>query len=1152
MRIRGQLLLLTALALSSLGFAHAEVLVLGVLAERPKPAIEAQYQPLADYLTEHLSGIQVDLVVLDQDEMEHALRASRLDLALVGPSFYVTLRSRSSLSGALATLMSLHDGQATTSLGGVIVTAAARGGINTVADLKGKRIAIPGKQFLGGYPSQAYELERAGIHMPSGVALQVLGSYDAVVSAVLEGRADAGFVRTGTVETLTDAGKLDPASLRILNLQNLAGYPFAASTRLYPEWPIVALPHVDERTVRRVASALFAMPPVPATGFGGFAPPMDYLAVENLARALRIPPYDQMPGFTWRDAWKKFQIAGIILAVGLVCIGIQLALLARRNRLLAHAGTALEQSMAAQKAILSAIPHPMLELDATGRILNVWASSWDAFSVSRDQLLGQPVSEVLPEQAVGQVYLALSEAATKGRAYGQQIQTEKNLWFELSVSRVEDSTPQRFIVLASNITERRRGEEQLGIAASVFTHASEGIVIADATGHIVNVNAAYSRITGYTRAELVGRSAHEFETKDQGAGFTVAIWRDLVDIGQWQGEVRNRRKSGEFYPAILNINSVLDATGEPTHYVAVLTDISVLKEQQRKLEDIAYHDALTGLPNRALLADRLQQAMAQAERRADRLAVLYLDLDAFKAVNDTYGHGQGDALLITIARRLKAALREGDTLARMGGDEFVLVLNDMSREDDYVPLLGRLLAAASDPVSLDDLVLRVSASIGVTFYPQAQEVGPEHLVRQADQALYQAKLAGKNRYEIYDPDMDDVVRHRHESLGEIRRALQAHEFVLHYQPKVNMRTGEVVGAEALIRWQHPVRGLLQPGEFLPLLEDHAASVDLGEWVIGAALAQMQGWQAAGLDIPVSVNVGGGQLQQPDFVDRLRLLLATYPGVRKGSLELEVLETSALEDIEHVSEVMAACREIDVMFAIDDFGTGYSSLLYLKHLPVTRIKIDQSFVRGMLDNADDLAILDGVLGLAAAFGRQVIAEGVETAEQGELLLRLGCQFAQGYGIARPMPAGEFAVWVGNWHPHEAWMSPQAHVSRDEWPLLLADVEHRAWIRGLEACCKGERVEPVPLDVHECRFAQWVSSEGRARYGAYPVFQAMQKLHRDGHTLADELLDLHGQGASAKAAARIAELYSVQDALRGYMGGFLNSIDLAPDDQLVDVA
>jgi diguanylate cyclase (GGDEF)-like protein/PAS domain S-box-containing protein len=682
-----------------------------------------------------------------------------------------------------------------------------------------------------------------------------------------------------------------------------------------------------------------------------------------------------------------------------------------------------------------------------------------------------------------------------------------------------------------DITERKQAEAKLKLAASVFSHAREGIIITDAAGTIVDVNETFTLISGYARDEAIGQNPRLLRSGRQNPEFYASLWRDLIDKSHWYGEIWNRRKSGEDYAEMLTISAVRDAQGVTQNYVALFSDITAQKEHEGQLEHIAHFDALTNLPNRVLLADRLHQAMAQAQRRDERVAVAYLDLDGFKAINDHHGHHAGDQLLIIISTRMKESMREGDTLARLGGDEFVAVLLDLPDIEASTHMLTRLLDAASQPAEVGDLVLQVSASIGVTFFPQP-DVDADQLLRQADQAMYQAKLAGKNRYYIFDAEQDSSIRGHHESLEHIRRAMTKREFVLHYQPKVNMRTGVVIGAEALIRWQHPELGLISPNLFLPTIEDHPLAIEVGEWVIDSALSQIETWHAVGLDLPVSVNIGARQLQQLNFVERLRDLLDRHPDVKPASLELEVLETSALEDLTHVSQVIEACRGMGVHFALDDFGTGYSSLTYLKRLPVALLKIDQTFVRDMLDDPSDLSILDGVLSLAIAFNRQAIAEGVETLEHGAMLLQLGCELGQGYGIARPMPAENLPAWVAAWRIDPSWCN-LPFASRADLPVLYAGVEHRAWIKALESYLTGKRTTPLPLDIHQCRFGKWLDTEGRTRYGTQPSYLAVEQTHRQVHDLALELTELQTKGETAEALGRLGELHDLKDVLIGQL-------------------
>ncbi|QJC56165.1 putative signaling protein [Polaromonas vacuolata] len=571
-------------------------------------------------------------------------------------------------------------------------------------------------------------------------------------------------------------------------------------------------------------------------------------------------------------------------------------------------------------------------------------------------------------------------------------------------------------------------KSRLQRAASVFSNASEGILITDLTGCLIDVNDAFTVITGYSRDEALGKKNCVLKSGHHDSAFYAAMWRDITTHGHWSGEVWNQHKNGQVYAHAMNINAVLDEAGVTQHYVALFSDISASKLHQSELEYIAHYDALTGLPNRLLLRQELRLAIDNCRQNQQMLAVLYLDLDNLKTINDTYGYENGDAVLLAVSANLKSVLREGDILARAGGDEFVAVLMGQTQTDDYFSSIQGLLAAVALPIKLatgmavgavqTPSALHMSASIGVSFFPQ-DDVDADTLARHAYQAMSMAKQAGKNCYRLFDVAIDASIQNKQVALQQFSAALTANEFVLYYQPKVNMRTGKVIGAEALIRWMHPEKGLLPPAAFLPEIEGQPVSIALGEWVIDTALTQITAWHSQGLVLPVSVNIAGLQLEQADFPERLGVLLAAHPEVTPYSLRLEILETSALDDITKVSATMRACQALGVTFALDDFGTGYSSLTYLKHLPAEMLKIDQSFVRNMTEQAGDLAIVQGVISLANVFQRDVIAEGVETKSHGDLLLSIGCDLAQGYGIARPMPAEAMQTWVKSWQEKAIW-------------------------------------------------------------------------------------------------------------------------------------
>jgi diguanylate cyclase (GGDEF)-like protein/PAS domain S-box-containing protein len=572
--------------------------------------------------------------------------------------------------------------------------------------------------------------------------------------------------------------------------------------------------------------------------------------------------------------------------------------------------------------------------------------------------------------------------------------------------------------VSHDITTRKTAELGLREAATLFESSYEGIMVVSPDRKITKVNPAFIRITGYTAEEAVGESPRLLSSGRHDSGFYAGMWQTLEQDGVWRGEIWNRRKDGEIYAELLSISVVRGAAGAVQHYIGVFWDITQIKAHEAELDHVAHYDPLTGSPNRRLLTGRLDQAIEHAQRSHHTLAVCLLDLDGFKLINDRHGQTTGDHMLIGVANNLKLVLRDDDTLARLGGDEFVLLLSNLSSAEDIALILERVQNAIAKPVNIDGELLSVSASIGVSLYPQDNS-SPDALLRHAEQAMFLAKEAGKNRYQLFDPESDRQAQLHRTQLDQLDAALQNNEFVLYYQPKVDLLSGQIVGVEALIRWQHPQRGLLSPAEFLPAIDGSALEKPFGEWVIKTALAQASTWLGTGLSIRVSVNVSARHLLQADFQSHLKQALQDRAEVNPAQFELEVLESAAIDDIDLAVTTLQQCRTLGVHFSLDDFGTGYSSLTHLRKLPVDTLKIDQSFVRGMLDNPDDLGIVEGVIRLAGAFRRQVIAEGVETLAHGAALVKLGCRLAQGYGIARPMPAEQFPAWCEQWKQQQKW-------------------------------------------------------------------------------------------------------------------------------------
>ncbi|MGE5330623.1 MAG: EAL domain-containing protein [Nitrospirota bacterium] len=583
-------------------------------------------------------------------------------------------------------------------------------------------------------------------------------------------------------------------------------------------------------------------------------------------------------------------------------------------------------------------------------------------------------------------------------------------WFEAMVSPVLDSegVATHSVVVVRDITESRRVEQEMRIAATAF-ESLHGMIVTDARGTILRVNRAFTRMTGYAADEVIGRTPAMFKSGRHDAAFYVQMWKSLADRGAWFGEIWDRRKNGEVYPLLQSISAVRGEDGQVTHYVAAFSDISERKEAEEQIRHLAFYDPLTHLPNRRLLLDRLQQAMALGERTGGRGALLFIDLDQFKALNDTLGHDVGDLLLIEVARRLQDAIRASDTAARLGGDEFVVMLEELAHDateaaEQARVVAEKVLAVLNETYVLAGHELRSTPSIGVTLFA-GQRATVDELLRQADLAMYQSKSAGRNALRFFDPQMQAVVTERVQLDADLRTSLEQGHFRLHFQAQVD-GLGRMTGAEALLRWEHPRRGRVLPGEFIPLAEETGFIVPLGDWVLEAACQELAQWATnpATAGLSLSVNVSARQFQQPTFVEGVLAVLRST-GANPLRLRLELTESLLLSDAEGAIAKMLELKAHGIGFALDDFGTGYSSLAYLRRLPLDLLKIDRAFVRDILTDPNVAAIAHTIVALAHSLGLTVVAEGVEEQGQFEFLMKQGCTGYQGYLFGRPVPAQE---------------------------------------------------------------------------------------------------------------------------------------------------
>ncbi|MBL7004252.1 MAG: EAL domain-containing protein [Gammaproteobacteria bacterium] len=554
--------------------------------------------------------------------------------------------------------------------------------------------------------------------------------------------------------------------------------------------------------------------------------------------------------------------------------------------------------------------------------------------------------------------------------------------------------------ILQDITDRRIQDEQLRLAAAVYENTSEGVVITNLKAEIIDVNKAFSVISGYARDEVIGKNPNMLHSNKHDPNFYQEMWHAILSTDQWNGEIWNRRKNGSIYPEWLSISSIKNDNAQVTHYIGVFSDISEIKKTEEELYHLAHHDALTGLPNRLLLNEYLNQAIKRAKRKKTLIAVIFVDLDNFKNINDSFGHAAGDKLLKDVSSRLLNHVRDGDSVTRISGDEFIVVMEDIDREGDATNAAKKLISEFVKEFQIDSKTVSVTASLGISLYPQDGTDSVE-LLRNADSAMYLAKEDGRNTYQYYTKEMTANAFERVLLETSLRQAIDKNEFFLNYQPQIDFTNKNIIGAEALLRWSHPTLGIVSPAKFIPLAETSGLIIEIGDWVLRTACKQAKSWLDSGIQFGrIAVNIAGLQIKRGNLVSKVCQIL-DETGLPAKHLELEVTEGFIMKEAESAIKQLEEIRKLGILLAIDDFGTGYSSLSYLKKLPIHKLKIDQSFVRDIPFDNDDMAISKAVIALGTSLGLTIIAEGVETQQQAEFLSSVGCHQAQGYLYSRPL-------------------------------------------------------------------------------------------------------------------------------------------------------
>lgn len=666
----------------------------------------------------------------------------------------------------------------------------------------------------------------------------------------------------------------------------------------------------------------------------------------------------------------------------------------------------LEESEEKYRSILENAVEAIFTFTEDGSTETINPAASDLFGYQENELVGMNIGSLIPEfegvADINAISERLKKIAVNGEVFVLGLKKNGSLFpVEFTLGNPIYKNKPLWMAIIRDITERKKAEASFRLMAKIFEGSNDGILVTDTQGLVIDTNKAFTVITGYEKHEILGKSPLIMKSEQHNNHFYFSLWRKLLKTGSWNGEIWAKRKGGEIYPKWLSIYTVKDEHNRTSHFVGMFTDITARKETENQLKKLAHYDTLTGLPNRALFIEQLKWALRVARRNNKRVALMFLDLDRFKLVNDTLGHQAGDLLLIEVARRLEKCVREVDTISRLAGDEFTVILTNINTVSEASLVANKILQSFALPVKLDNRDIFISTSIGITTFPSdGTEI--DKLLKNADTAMYHAKELGRNNYQFFSHVMNQKVLDELEMETNLRNALKNGEFLLHYQPQVDLSSNEIVGVEVLMRWKHPIFGFISPTRFIPHAEKTDLIIAIGEWVLHSACTQAVQWQKEGMKpLRIAVNISGTQLKRQDLLGATaNILLET--GLAPELLELELTEGVVMENAELTINTLNQLKSMGIRLSIDDFGTGYSSLSYLKRFPIDTLKIDQSFIKDITTNQDDYAIASTIIAMAHNLRLRVIAEGVETKEQLEMLRDKNCDEVQGYYFSRPLP------------------------------------------------------------------------------------------------------------------------------------------------------
>ena len=989
---------------------------IAILAFKSKADTKQEWNYTENYLNQNIKEFHFMIIPMNYPELEKAVQDSSVDFVITNSGQYVYFETKNHIS-RIATMTKYKRARWLDSFGGVIFTRSNRNDINNISDLNGKKIAVVDEASLGGYSAQMYELQKVGIDKEN-VKLDFTGMpHSTAVNKVLSGKDDVGFVRTEVLESMLAQGELDSRSIKIINLQTKAKFPFYLSTDLYPEWPIARMPKTSFELANKVVIALLSMKNTTPLKNGDlrWTAPLEYRNIHNIFKSLHLPPYDQPESFTLTDIYNKYKVFVIALAILLffTIIGVGREFYLRRKvekilKDLAKSNENIKYQSLKNEMLLRLSGDGIHILDMHGNIVQVSDRFCEMLGYKHDEMIGmnvlawedgltqEDVIENMQKLSIKSIIIQTQHRKKDGTSYDA----------EVTVTKIKILQEEFIYCSARDITEHLISQAQLKLSALVYENSSDAISITDSNTTVVTVNAAFEKLTGYKANEIIGKNTTILQSGIYTKEFYKEMWNSIDSTGAWAGKITDRKKDGALFTKWLEIMTVFDEHKKPYRRIAKFSEITDEKETQQQIWYQANFDTLTDLPNRSMFMFRLEKRLHDIDLSDIKVALMYLDLDNFKEINDSMGHDRGDILLQESAKRIKQCVRNEDIVSRIGGDEFTIIFPRLDTIEAIEEIAHAILKELSQPFIIDEKNIYISVSIGITIAPE-DGMKADTLLKNAEQAMYAAKHAGRNRYSYFTASMQDKIVQKMKIIEDMRNAIDLKEFVLYYQPIMELSSGEVHKAEALIRWKKGSGEMMNPADFIPLSEETGLIVDIGEWVLREACSRAKIWRDMYDDkFQISINKSPVQFKSTKYTSSLVVDVLHELDLASDAIVIEITEGLLMETTVLVKDKLLLFEQQGIALSMDDFGTGYSSLSYLKKFHIDFLKIDQSFVRNLVIDENDRILCEAMVAMAHKLGIQVIAEGVETMDQRDFLSSISCDYIQGYLISRPIEASEF--------------------------------------------------------------------------------------------------------------------------------------------------